>query len=109
MAKLNAAVLIIFLTTMLFPVSAVADAVVDHSIWDELLKKHNHQGRVDYNGFKKEEARLDLYLDTLAGIDPQSLGRDEQFAAPGLQASIASQRDTIKVKYLDYDWSLNGE
>lgn len=80
MHKPHFAVLIILLTVILLPVSVKADAAPDHSIWNELLSQYNHQGQVDYNGLKKEEARLDAYLDVLAGIDPQSLDRDEQFA-----------------------------
>ena len=59
---------------------AVAGTIPDHGVWDELLQRYNHQGMVDYGGLKKEEARLDAYLDLLAGVDPQSLDRDEQFA-----------------------------
>jgi hypothetical protein len=59
---------------------ASAAAVPDHGIFAELLAQYNHDGVVDYAGFKKEEARLDAYLDVLAGIDPDSLSRDERFA-----------------------------
>ncbi|MEL7159723.1 MAG: DUF547 domain-containing protein [Bacteroidota bacterium] len=40
---------------------------VNHSPWNDLLQKHvNHQGNVNYAAFKKEEAKLDAYLATLA-------------------------------------------
>jgi len=55
-------------------------AAVDHTLYAGLLNKYNRNGQVDYAGFKKDEARLDDYLDRLAKIDPQSLSRDEQFA-----------------------------
>lgn len=55
-------------------------AVVDHTLYADLLNKHNSNGQVDYAGFKKDEPRLDDYLDRLAKIDPKSLSRDEQFA-----------------------------
>ena len=68
------------LTGILLPLSTVAGTAPDHGIWDALLHEFNHQGRVDYAGLKREENRLDAYLGVLAGIDPRSLGRDEQFA-----------------------------
>lgn len=36
---------------------------VKHDIWNGLLKKHvNEAGKVDYDGFKNDEAKLDEYL-----------------------------------------------
>jgi hypothetical protein len=32
----------------------------------------------------------------------------ERYAAPGLKNAIAARRPSLKIKYLDYDWSLNG-
>jgi len=55
-------------------------AAVDHTLYADLLTKYNRNGQVDYAGFKKDEARLDDYLERLAKIDPKSLSRDEQFA-----------------------------
>lgn len=52
----------------------------NHQIFAELLTKYNHSGEVDYAGFKREETRLDAYLEDLAKIDPDSLARDERFA-----------------------------
>lgn len=44
---------------------------VDHSDWDKLLKKYvNNKGFVDYKGFKKDEAKVQEYLDKLAKLDP---------------------------------------
>jgi len=57
-----------------------SQTVVDHSIYSDLLKKYVHQGRIDYRGFKTEEAHLDQYLNVLEGVDPKSLSRNEQFA-----------------------------
>ena len=57
-----------------------SQTAVDHSIYSGLLKKYVHQGRVDYRGFKTEEAHLDQYLKILEGVDPKSLSRNEQFA-----------------------------
>jgi hypothetical protein len=53
---------------------------VDNSIYRALLKQYVHDGRVDYQGFQNEEARLDAYLDVLAQIDPDSMPRNGQFA-----------------------------
>ena len=74
------AVMIFLLPGMLLSLSVAAGPAVDHGIWEELLLQYNRQGQVDYAGLKKEEARLDAYLDMLAGIDPQALARDDQFA-----------------------------
>ncbi len=60
--------------------SGSAGAAPDNRIFAELLTQYNHNGVVDYAGFKKEEARLDAYLDLLAGVDPNSLARNDRFA-----------------------------
>jgi len=57
-----------------------AGAAPDNRIFAKLLTKYNHNGRVDYAGFKKEEARLDAYLEVLAGVKPESLSRADRFA-----------------------------
>jgi hypothetical protein len=53
---------------------------VDHGIFEELLSKYNRDGWIDYAGFKREERRLDAYLEALAATDPDTLTRDGQFA-----------------------------
>jgi hypothetical protein len=53
---------------------------VDNSIYADLLDKYVDKGRVDYDGFKKEEARLDNYLKLLEGVRSAELSRDERFA-----------------------------
>ena len=62
-----------------FSVSTAGPAV-DHSIYAELLSKHVNNGRVDYEGFKSEETKLDDYLKILESVDSKSLSVDEQFA-----------------------------
>ncbi len=57
---------------------ALAD--VDHTLWGNLLAKHNHMGRVDYNGFKADEAQLDIYLAQLEKINPKDLERPDALA-----------------------------
>jgi len=53
---------------------------IDHTIYAELLGKYVSNGRVDYSGFKSEEANLDRYLENLAAVDTQNLARGDQFA-----------------------------
>lgn len=61
--------------------NAVAVAVPpDNGVYADLLSRYNHDGVVDYAGLKREEARLDQYLEQLAGIDPEQLARADQFA-----------------------------
>lgn len=70
-----------FITTALLLLwSLPAGAMLDNRIFAELLTKYSHNGVVDYAGFQKEEARLDAYLEVLAGIKPDSLSRDDRFA-----------------------------
>ncbi len=57
-----------------------AIARVDHSVYAALLASHVRNGRVDYQGFKRDEPRLDAYLKTLAGADPDRLAPAEQMA-----------------------------
>ena len=52
----------------------------DHQQFGVLLTKYNQAGHVDYAGFKRDEIRLDAYLEGLAKIDPESLPREERFA-----------------------------
>ncbi len=45
----------------------------DHTAWNSLLQKHvTSSGKVNYAGFKKDEATLDAYLAKLAESTPQS-------------------------------------
>lgn len=63
-----------------FQVFAAAEPAVDNRLYAELLKKYVIAGKVNYAGFKKEEAKLDRYLKVLENIDPAGLPRNEQFA-----------------------------
>ncbi|MCF8092103.1 MAG: DUF547 domain-containing protein [Desulfotignum sp.] len=60
--------------------SYAAQEPVDNHIWAELLQKHVTGTRVDYDGFKQDEARLDQYLAILSSTDPSSLSHNHQFA-----------------------------
>ncbi len=57
-----------------------AGGPVDNRIWAALLADHVTDGRVDYDGFKQNEARLDQYLAILSSTDPGALSRNHQFA-----------------------------
>jgi len=59
---------------------ASTETVVDNSLYGKLLKKYVRDGKVDYAGFKTEEAKLDHYLKILENVDPEKLSRNEQFA-----------------------------
>jgi len=52
-----------------------------HDILDGLLLKHvSTDGRVNYEAFKKDEAKLDRYLDQLSGMKTDEMGREEALA-----------------------------
>ena len=59
---------------------ASSGTAVDNSLYGELLKKYVWNGKVDYAGFKTEEAKLDRYLKILENVDSGILSRNEQFA-----------------------------
>ncbi|MDX1471406.1 MAG: DUF547 domain-containing protein [Flavobacteriaceae bacterium] len=50
----------------------IQEEMVDHSAWDELLKKHvMKNGDVDYRGFKNDSNALNDYVNYLASQVPQ--------------------------------------
>lgn len=51
-----------------------------HQLYEELLQAHVAQGRVDYHGFKKEEQKLDSYLEILNKTNPEILADKEKLA-----------------------------
>lgn len=64
---------------VLFPVAvalAAAGAVpagFDHGVWEAVLKRHvNATGEVDYGALKRDRARFDAYVQTLAEASPDS-------------------------------------
>lgn len=59
---------------------AISAERVDHGVYGELLQKYVKNGVVDYQGFKREEAKLDQYLGILEKTDTKALPRNEQFA-----------------------------
>ena len=61
-------------------VPALAGALVDHSLYAELLKKYVKNGEVNYQGFQNDEGKLDRYLEILEKTDTKALSRNEQLA-----------------------------
>jgi hypothetical protein len=57
-----------------------AEVQIDNRIYAELLGRYVNDGRVDYKGFKSDEARLDEYLKVLSQVKPKDLAHDERFA-----------------------------
>lgn len=60
-------------------------ATHDHSLFDDLLRRHvkpDSEGynRVDYAALKSDHAALDHYIDTLTAADPTALSPDEAHA-----------------------------
>jgi hypothetical protein len=54
-------------------VASVGEPKFDHSPWNNLLQKHvSIQGNVNYDGFKRNVAALDLYLNALSVTKPGS-------------------------------------
>ena len=63
------------------PVNAAYDP--QHTTWNELLKAHVRSGVVDYVGFKKESAKVDVYLAQLGEVPAvayEAFPRDEKIA-----------------------------
>jgi len=60
--------------------SGWAKGDVDNSLYAQLLNDYVKESVVDYQGFKKEEEKLDQYLKVLENIDSKSLSRNERFA-----------------------------
>jgi len=65
-------------------------AQVDHALFASLLSRHVKDGVVDYKGFQ------------------DVIGYFIKFADAPLSDRLVNDKGRIKVKFLDYDWSLNG-
>lgn len=59
---------------------AAAGPGVDNSLYAELLQRHVRGNRVNYDGLKAEEEKLDRYLALLSATDPDRLTRNHEFA-----------------------------
>jgi hypothetical protein len=49
-------------------------------LYGKLLQQYVKDGQVNYTGFKKKEAQLDVYLGYLAATDPTQMAANDQFA-----------------------------
>ncbi|MCG8576475.1 MAG: DUF547 domain-containing protein [Flavobacteriales bacterium] len=74
--------IILFTTFLLAQSTLLAQEHLTHGIWDELTKKYvTEEGKVNYKGFQKEEARLDEYLKVLSANHPdKSWNRNQRLA-----------------------------
>jgi hypothetical protein len=51
----------------------------DHSQYESLLKSYvDENGKVDYDGFSKDRAKLDVYLDSLGKANPAAFDGDDE-------------------------------
>ena len=75
---LHSALLVIL--DLVVTTTVLAAEVVDHGKYARLLSRHVHAGKVDYQGFKKDEAMLNQYLDELDQVNPDALDRTEAMA-----------------------------
>jgi len=73
-----------FLTTLVavfcLTMSTGFAAGVDNAIYKGLLAKHVKKGKVNYDGFKQDQAVFDQYLEILSNTDPKALTRNQRFA-----------------------------
>lgn len=73
---------------------------IDHSLWDDLLKKHvNSKGLVDYQGFLEDRARLDEYLNLLSSTPPTEAWSVQELLAYYINAYNAFTVDLILDHY----------
>jgi len=73
-----------FLTTLVavfcLTMSTGFAAGVDNAIYKGLLAKHVKKGKVNYDGFKQDQAVFDQYLEILSNTDPKALTRNQRFS-----------------------------
>lgn len=89
------------------------DLVIDHSIWNTLLKKHvNEQGMVDYKSFRKDRAELDTYLKMLSSKQPKADWGSNELLAYYINLYNAYTVDLIlknypvkSIKDIDFPWT----
>lgn len=62
------------------PVKPKGHKMFDHSVWDKLMRKHVHDGKVDYDGLRADSVDFKSYLKQLAVADLDVLDEREQLA-----------------------------
>lgn len=75
---------------LIIPLSVQAQDTVDHSLFDQLLKQHVHEGLINYDAINSDKQRLQNYLESLALVKPGQLNSDEQRLAFWINAYNAS-------------------
>lgn len=88
--------LIILMTSLFF---SNTFAQTDHSSWDQLLKTHVKNGKVDYKGFIKDTDKLDGYLALISNQAPEKKWSEEEKLAYWINAYNAY---TIKLIVENY-------
>ncbi|SDS46421.1 Protein of unknown function, DUF547 [Christiangramia echinicola] len=92
--------------------TSTIDPILDHTSWDNLLKKYVDQdGNVNYQGFVKEKKELEEYLSYLAGNQPkESWPIEEQLAYyinlynAGTVLLIVENYPVASIKDIDKPW-----
>lgn len=93
------------LLVMLLSVSVSARAALDHTHaqWDALLQRHvveienGHASRVDYTGFKKDQAALDDYLRELSAV---SMAEYDSFSKEQKMAFLINAYNAFTIKLI---------
>lgn len=82
-------------TYIIYSLSVLQAGVIDHSIYDQLLRKHvNSLGQVHYHGFKTDEEKLDKYLTLLAKVKNDSVSNS------GLKALYINAYNAFTIKLI---------
>jgi Protein of unknown function, DUF547 len=73
---------VLILSLLFFSVGPPGHVLADDQtpLYSELLQLYVRDGHVDYAGFKKKEAELDIYLAYLASTDPAPMTENDRFA-----------------------------
>lgn len=78
---IQVAFLISFLFSTALPNTIAMAKIQDKTpLYGQLLQQYVKDGVIDYMGFKKDEAQLDIYLNYLAKTSPERMKNKERFA-----------------------------
>jgi hypothetical protein len=92
---------ILFTTLVILSLSAASgDPTFDHTTWNNLLQKYvSDEGNVDYEGFKKDQERLQSYLSELDVQPPEANWSKEATMAYWINAYNAFTVELILRNY----------
>lgn len=90
-------------------------AVVDHTMWTNLLKKHvSNEGNVNYKGFIEDQTKFNSYLEVLSQIPPQDAWSKDRTLAYWLNVYnaftvklITDHYPTKSIKDINGQWSTD--